>query len=76
MSRLRVRVPYLLLIWACLLMFGFGVELAEAEAYVGSCGSQCMLRCAGHGGCAASSANGGSCRIGCGDGTYFELPMV
>ena len=36
----------------------------------------CAEACEGHGGCVGSTEAGSTCRIGCNDGSLFEVPAV
>lgn len=73
------KTQWILVVWACLLLFGLGVELSEAQVVhaAGDCLDTCVSECSGHGGCAgASSSSCGACTWVCMDGSGGKTVCV
>lgn len=64
----------ILVVWACLLLFGLGMEVSEANALhtaaAADCTDLCIADCEDSGGCVgALERRCGSCEWSCGDGS-------
>ena len=68
MQRPRFSYRILLVIWACVLAFGLGVEGSRAAVLYDSCSRICNRRCQGHGGCDTYWPSGCDCYYECADG--------
>ena len=70
---MRRSTRIILIMWACLLLFGLAVEGAKASALDGggspNCAANCTEQCSNDGGCAYFRAAGCRCYFICDNGT-------